>query len=71
MAVGQHKTSINLEADFWDGLEEVAAHEGVSIPRLVTRIDTKREHANLSSAIRLYVLDYYMRLAEAQAARKG
>jgi len=64
VAIGRHKTSISLEAGFWDGLKEIAAQEGISIPRLVTRIDTNREHKNLSATIRVYVLDHYRRLAE-------
>ena len=70
VAIGQHKTSISLEAGFWDGLKEVAAHEKISVAALITRIDTDREHANLSSTVRLYVLDYYRRLAE-QALAAG
>ena len=69
IALDGHKTSISLEACFWAGLKEIAAHEGVSIPTLVSRIDTDRAHPNLSSAIRLYVLDYYVRLAKKKAKR--
>ena len=63
--LGRHKTSISLEAAFWDSLKEIAARERVSIAALVTRIDADRQHANLSSAVRLYVLDHYRRLSEA------
>jgi predicted DNA-binding ribbon-helix-helix protein len=44
--------------------QEVAAYEKISVAALITRIDTDREQANLSSAVRLYVLDHYRRLAE-------
>ena len=71
VAIGQHKTSISLEAGFWDGLKEAAAHEGISVPVLITLIDTDRDHANLSSAVRLYVLDYYRRLGELALATGG
>jgi predicted DNA-binding ribbon-helix-helix protein len=43
----------------------------LSIPALVAAIDAEREHANLSSVIRLYVLDYYRRLAEERANPRG
>jgi predicted DNA-binding ribbon-helix-helix protein len=52
IVIAGHKTSLSLEAAFWL-LKEIAAHEGVSVVALVNRIDTDREHANLSSAIRL------------------
>ena len=71
VAVCGHHTSISLEAGFWDSLKEVAAHEKISVAALITRIDTDREHANLSSTIRLYVLDHYRRLAEQALAAKG
>ena len=71
IALGGHKTSISLEASFWVGLKEIAAREGVSVPALVTRIDTDRQHDNLSSAVRLYVLDHYRRLVEQALAAGG
>ena len=47
------------------------AHEGVPVSALVTRIDLDREHANLSSTLRIYVLDHYRRLAEEAAPGGG
>ncbi len=70
IAIAGHKTSIALENAFWVLLKEIAAHEGVSVATLVNRIDMDREHANLSSQLRLYVLDHYRRLAE-EAAPEG
>src|SRR5262245_47483334 len=58
MLVG-HKTSVSLEDQFWDGLHEIAASEGVTTSALIERIDTKRTVHNLSSAIRLFVLDHF------------
>ena len=57
--IGGHKTSISLEDDFWTALQEISAVKGVMVSKLVATIDHGREHANLSSAIRQYVLDYY------------
>ena len=62
--IAGHKTSVSLEAPFWDALNEIAAHENITPARLVARIDRQREGkddggTNLSSAIRLYVLAYY------------
>jgi predicted DNA-binding ribbon-helix-helix protein len=50
-----HKTSVSLEAEFWNCLKQIAARERVSISALITRIDANRE-GNLSSAVRLFVL---------------
>jgi predicted DNA-binding ribbon-helix-helix protein len=55
-----------MEDAFWDAFKEIAAAQGTSVVRLIAAIDSKRQHANLSSAIRLFVLDYYkQRPAEA------
>lgn len=54
-----HATSISLEDDFWDALNEIAAAKGNGITALIEKIDKTRKTQNLSSAIRLYVLNYY------------
>ena len=50
----RHSTSISLEDEFLAELEKIAQEKGISINQLVTEIDSKREHENLSSAIRIY-----------------
>ena len=60
--VAGHQTSVSLEDEFWQALKSIAAAEGRSVNDLVTEVDaTGRE--NLSSALRVYVLDHYRRLA--------
>jgi predicted DNA-binding ribbon-helix-helix protein len=53
-----HKTSISLEDAFWNGLREIANAQGATVSKLIADIDKTRETNNLSSAIRLCVLDY-------------
>jgi predicted DNA-binding ribbon-helix-helix protein len=55
------KTSTTLEDGFWNALKEIAAAQKTSTSQLVLKIDRAREGNNLSSAIRLFVLDYYRR----------
>ena len=55
---GRHSTSISLEDEFLTELENIARQKRVSINQLVTEIDSKREHENLSRAIRIYILRY-------------
>ncbi|MFZ0840877.1 MAG: ribbon-helix-helix domain-containing protein [Xanthobacteraceae bacterium] len=62
VVIGEHKTSLTLENEFWLLLKEIAVHEKLPLHQLVARIDTDRQHADLSSAIRLYVLEHYRRL---------
>jgi len=59
IVIAGHKTSVSLEDAFWQGLKEIAVMRQVTLSDLVASIDTDRRHGNLSSAIRLFVLDYY------------
>ena len=53
---GRHSTSISLEEEFWQQLKEIAAEKKMSLNQLVTEIDRERKLENLSSAIRVYIL---------------
>ena len=59
IVIAGHKTSISLEDAFWKGLKEIALSRGVTLSDLVAAIDSERQLGNLSSAIRLFVLDHY------------
>jgi len=68
--VNGHKTSVSLEDEFWGALKVIAGKRFMKLQDLVTAIDKQRQHSNLSSAIRLFVLDFYRSRAsdiEAQA----
>ena len=54
-----HRTSVSLEQPFWQALGEIADAKAVSLAALITEIDANRDTENLSSAIRLYVLNRY------------
>lgn len=59
IVIAGHKTSVSLEDAFWEGLKQIAAARDLTLSELVARIDTERRQGNLSSAIRLFVLDFY------------
>ncbi len=59
LIAGRHATSISLEDEFCAELSAIAAAQKLSRNQLITRIDRERGTENLSSAIRLYVLQYY------------
>ena len=71
IGVGPRKTSVSVEAPFWEALKEIASARKLTLQELVTLINHDRQHANLSSAIRLYVLEHYRRLAEAASGGKA
>ena len=65
-----HKTSVSLEGAFWKELKKIAGARDMTASDLVAMIDAQRQHGNLSSALRLFVLDVYrQQIAAAQAAR--
>jgi predicted DNA-binding ribbon-helix-helix protein len=62
IVIAGHKTSVSLEDAFWDSLKEIAARRHATLSDLVANIDAARNHGNLSSAIRLFVLDHFRSL---------
>jgi len=63
IVVAGHKTSVSLEDQFWEGLRVIAKDQRKTLSDLVGSIDTDRKHGNLSSALRLFVLDHYQKRA--------
>jgi len=59
IVVSGHKTSVSLEDAFWSGIKEIASGSNITLSDLVTTVDSDRQQGNLSSAIRLFVLDFY------------
>jgi len=59
IVIAGHKTSVSLEDEFWNSLKEIARGRNITLQELVAAIDGDRQHANLSSAMRLFVLGVY------------
>jgi len=59
IVIAGHKTSVSLEDAFWSCLKEIAGTQNMTLSELVASIDADRRQGNLSSAIRLYVLDHF------------
>ena len=67
--IAGHRTSITLEDDFWSALRDIAEERGTTLRGLIGEIDARRGENNLSSAVRLFVLNYY-RDASGTAGRR-
>lgn len=63
VTIAGHSTSISLEPEFWDALRDIALRQNCSISALLRRIDAGRGERGLSSAARLFVLNYFRQLA--------
>jgi len=59
LSIAGHRTSIALEPEFWAGLEAMAAARGMPLTALIREIDETREIPNLSSSLRIAVLNFY------------
>jgi predicted DNA-binding ribbon-helix-helix protein len=71
IVIAGHKTSVSLEDQFWDALREIATTQCTAVGTLVSTIDGDRQHNNLSSAIRLFVLDHHRARADARRSAEG
>ena len=59
IVIDGHKTSVSLEDPFWNDLKNIARTRSLTLSELVAKINASRDHSNLSSAIRLYVLNSF------------
>jgi len=59
IVIAGHKTSVSLEDAFWEALKEIASERNATLSEVVANIDSSRSQGNLSSAIRLFVLDHF------------
>jgi predicted DNA-binding ribbon-helix-helix protein len=60
ITIAGHRTSVSIEEPFWQALGDIAAERGMSLAALIADIDrTRPTGSNLSSAIRLSVLEWY------------
>ncbi len=57
VVIGGHKTSVSLEEPFWNAVREIADSQQVTVSSLLRQIDLDRRNSNLSSAIRVFVLE--------------
>ena len=71
IVVAGHKTSVSLEDAFWTALKDIAKERRQSLRGLVAEIDSGRRGGNLSSAVRLFVLDHYRSKAGAALSVAG
>lgn len=60
LVLAGHATSVALEPEFWEALEDIAKHEGVGLNALVARLDEGRGEGGLASTLRLYCLRVLM-----------
>lgn len=59
LTIAGHRTSLALEPEFWQALDEIAAARGLAVAALVREIDENHGAGNLTSAIRVAVLAWY------------
>jgi predicted DNA-binding ribbon-helix-helix protein len=64
VVINHHKTSVSLEDAFWKAIKSIAAARNLTLSELVAEVDSERRQGNLSSALRLYVLEHYRSRAQ-------
>jgi predicted DNA-binding ribbon-helix-helix protein len=71
VVIAAHKKSISLEEIVWRSLKEIATYRDMTLVALLATIDSRRNQGNLSSAIRLFVLNFYREQLEIQDRHKA
>ena len=71
VVVAGQRTSVRLEPVMWSSLREIAAREGMSVHGLVTRISRRNAATGLTSAIRVYIVEYYRSRFEQAVSATG
>ena len=69
--IAGHKTSVSLEDSFWKALKEIAAARNSTLSDLVASINADRDGGNLSSAIRIFILDYHIAHGSSQPVKEA
>jgi predicted DNA-binding ribbon-helix-helix protein len=57
--IGNHRTTVRLESVMWDALTDIAEEHGKTVHDLIAEIDRNHNQANLSSAIRVHIVEHY------------
>lgn len=70
VVIGGHKTSVSLEEPFWLAVREITDARDITVSELLRQIDSERQEANLSSAVRVFVLEQARRQAQAAQQRR-
>jgi len=70
IVIAGHKTSVSLEDAFWQELKKIADYQRTTLSAVVASIDTQRQQGNLSSAIRIFVLEQARARAAAAMAQR-
>jgi predicted DNA-binding ribbon-helix-helix protein len=69
VTISGRNSSVSLESAFWDALKEIADIHGIARATIISTIESEGRPRNLSSAIRLFVLDYYRSKIDRVATR--
>ena len=63
VTVDGHRTSLRLETDVWDALEEICSREGLSVHEVCTLVEHRRAGSSRTAAVRAFILGYYREAA--------
>ena len=67
ITISKHKTSVSLEPEYWDIIDNISIEKGLSISGVIELIDKEKNGNNLASEIRVYALNYLIKLSKKSA----
>jgi predicted DNA-binding ribbon-helix-helix protein len=71
VTVAGRRTSLRMEPEMWDALQEVAARENLTLHDLCTQVSKRRGLHSMTAAIRVYLLNYFRAAATHAGHRKA
>lgn len=63
VSLNGRRTSLRLEREMWDALDEICAREGWTLHAVCAHVENRRRERTLTAGIRVYVLQYYRQAA--------
>lgn len=64
ITISKHKTSVSLEPEYWQIIDNISIEKGLSISGIIELIDREKNGNNLASEIRIYALNYLIKLSK-------
>ena len=71
VTISGHRTSIRLQREMWDAIEEICRREKITLHQLCTQIAERKSSRSLTSEVRVYVVSYYRAAADDEGHRRA
>ena len=71
VTIAGHRTSIRLQREMWDALEEICRRERITLHELCSRIAATKSARSLTSEVRVFAMSYFRAAADDEGHRRA